>query len=111
MKQKYQITITCGSGAYKPISTLIEVEQSENVNLLLNPTEKKKIINKGVQKICASRYWTSSDLKRYSYDKVKIRIYNKEEIEKEQKERYEKLKEEKYASGEWKRPKKKEESI
>ena len=105
MKQKYQITITCGNGAYKPISTLVEVEQPETADLTLVPLKKKELINRGVQKICASRYWTSSDLKRYNYNKVKIRIYDKEKIEKEQKERYEKLKEEKYASGEWTRPK------
>ena len=99
MKQKYQITITCGNGAYKPISTLVEVEQPETADLTLVPLKKKELINRGVQKICASRYWTSSDLKRYNY--------NKEKIEKEQKERYEKLKEEKYASGEWTRPKEK----
>lgn len=98
---KYQITIICTSGKYKPCSTLIE---SGQINLLTDKAKKKALITRGVQKICAQHYWGKSDLKKYDYNKVKIREYDIAKIKKENKERYERIKEEKYASGEWKRP-------
>ena len=100
---KYQITIICTSGKYKPCSTLIESEPID----LKDATAKKALLSKGVSKICAQHYWGKSDLKRYDYNKVKIREYDIVKIKKENKERYERIKEEKYASGEWKRPKNK----
>lgn len=100
---KYQITIICTSGKYKPCSTLIESEPID----LKDATAKKALLSKGVSKICAQHYWGKSDLKKYDYNKVKIREYDIVKIKKENKERYERIKEEKYASGEWKRPKNK----
>ena len=106
---QYQVTLICGTGQYKPVSTIITIPQvDENINLLLDKTEKKNIINKGIVKICQKRYWTNRDLKQYGYTTAKARVYDKEAIEKQNKERYEKLKEEKYACGEWKAPKRKE---
>jgi hypothetical protein len=107
MKKKYQVTIMCGSGAYKPISTLIEVEQTDDADLTKDKTKKKEIIQRGVNRICATRYWTSKDLTKYGYTTAKVRVYDRLAILQQQKENYEKLKEEKYASGEWKRPKNK----
>jgi hypothetical protein len=97
----YQVTLICTNGQYKPVSAIVKAEGKD----LNNPTDKKELVNKGIQKICASRYWGSADLKRYSYTRSKIRVYDKEKIEQENKERYEAIKEAKYASGEWKRPK------
>lgn len=107
MKKKYQVTIMCGNGAYKPISTLIEVEQTDDADLTKDKTKKKEIIQRGVNRICATRYWTSKDLAKYGYTTAKVRVYDRLAILQQQKENYEKLKEEKYASGEWKRPKNK----
>lgn len=97
---KYQVTIMCTTGKYRPCSTLIE---SKPINLN-NTIEKRAVITKGVQKICAKHYWGSSDLKKFGYTKIKIREYDRAKIEQENKERYERIKEEKYISGEWKRP-------
>lgn len=107
MKKKYQVTIYCKDGVYKPISTIVEIEQEEDIDLTKDKVQKKVIIQRGVNRICASRYWTSKDLAKYGYLSAKVRIYDRLAIEKQKKENYEKLKEEKYASGEWKRPKNK----
>ena len=101
---KYQITIICTSGKYRPCSTLIESEPIDLKDLV----KKKELLSKGVSKICAQHYWGKSDLKKYDYNKVKIREYDIAKIKRENKERYERIKEEKYASGEWKRPKNKD---
>ena len=93
---QYQVTLTCTTGKYRPVSAIVETDS----------TDKAIIQTKGIQKICIQRGWSSTELKKYGYTKVKMRIYDKEKIAIENKARYEKIKEEKYASGEWKRPKK-----
>lgn len=96
MKKQYQVTLAAQNGRYKPVSTIVTVEET---------TDRKSVISAGVIKICQKRYWEKSDLIRYTYTKVKIREYDPVKIQKENEERYERIKEEKYASGEWKRPK------
>ena len=96
--KEYQVTLTTVDGKYKPVSCIVKTDSKD----------KKEIMNQGVVKICQKRYWTKRDLKNYGYLKVKIREYDKEKIELEKIARYEQIKEEKYASGEWKRPKEKE---
>jgi hypothetical protein len=103
MIKEYQVTLTCESGKYRPVSTIVKNEEV----CLLDKVAKKTIINKGIQKICIQHYWGSRDLKAYGYTKARVREYDKEKIEKENKERYEKIKEENYAKGIWKRPKEK----
>ena len=107
MKKEYQVTLICKTGAYKPVSCIVEIEQEQSIDLTKNVIMKKEIIKRGVNKICASRYWTAKDLQKYSYISAKVRLYDKVAIEKRKKQNYEKLKEQKYASGEWKRPKSK----
>lgn len=107
IKQQYQVTLICKTGAYKPVSCIVEIEQEQGIDLIKDKVMKKRIIERGVNKICASRYWTAKDLQKYGYLSVKVRLYDRLAIEKQKKENYEKLKEEKYASGEWKRPKNK----
>ena len=99
MKKQYQVTLICENGKYKPVSTIVTMEET---------TDRRAIMREGQKKIMIKRYWSMSDLTRYGYTKGKIREYDKEKIERENAARYEALKEEKYASGEWKRPKSKE---
>lgn len=99
MKKQYQVTLICENGKYKPVSTIVTMEET---------TDKRAIMREGQKKIMIKRYWSMADLTRYGYTKGKIREYDKEKIEQENAARYEALKEEKYASGEWKRPKSKE---
>ena len=99
MKKQYQVTLICENGKYKPVSTIVTMEET---------TDRKAIMREGQKKIMIKRYWSMADLTRYGYTKGKIREYDKEKIERENAARYEALKEEKYASGEWKSPKSKE---
>lgn len=99
MKKQYQVTLICENGKYKPVSTIVTMEET---------TDRKAIMREGQKKIMIKRYWSMADLTKYGYTKGKIREYDKEKIERENAARYEALKEEKYASGEWKRPKSKE---
>ena len=99
MKKQYQVTLICENGKYKPVSTIVTMEET---------TDRRAIMREGQKKIMIKRHWSMADLTRYGYTKGKIREYDKEKIERENAARYEALKEEKYASGEWKRPKSKE---
>lgn len=76
MLKSYQVTMYCETNQYKPISTIVKVEQERKEdNLLLNKEERMKIINKGIVKICQQKYWTKRDVKRYKYTKVKAREF------------------------------------
>lgn len=96
---QYQVTLFTTTGKYKPVSCIIDTEE----------TDKQKLVKLGTEKICRKRYWNKADLMRYGYLKAKVREYDKEKIEEQNKIRYEQIKEEKYATGEWKKPKSKEE--
>ena len=91
--KEYQVTLMCNNGKYKPISTIIKVEDTATAD---------DIRTKGIQSICFKKQWGKAELKSYGYTKVKARVYDKEKIARENAERYARLKEEKYASGEWK---------
>ena len=79
MLKSYQVTIYCTTNQYKPISTIVKIEQErEEDNLLLNKEKKQEIINKGIVKICQKKYWTMREVKQYNYTKVKAREYKKE---------------------------------
>lgn len=73
MIKKYQVTIYNPDGYYKPISCIINNEQSDNTNWALDKIKQKEIQQKGVIKIANRKYWTKSDLKRYNYSKCKVR--------------------------------------
>lgn len=103
MNKQYQVTLMCNDGKYKPVSCIITCEE-----LNLNHKEvKKNLVQKGIKKICAKRYWTNIDLKKYGYTKVKVREYDKIKIEAEAKAKYDAIKEAHYKDGSWKRPKEK----
>lgn len=103
--KEYQVTLRCVSGAYKPVSCIVQYQQEDDRDLSKEVFNKPKIIRKGIEKICLKRYWGNKDLEKYGYTRVKVRAYDKEKIEQEKKERYEAIKEQKYKSGEWQRPK------
>lgn len=107
MMKEYQVTLTCESGKYKPVSCIIK-KDSEEMKQIGKSAFVGKIKQEGIKKICQKRYWGNRELKEYGYTKVKVREYDKERIAQENKERYEQLKEEKYQSGEWQRPKNKD---
>ena len=76
MIKQYQVTLFCSTGQYKPVSTIVKKDDC----LLTEKGEQvffKEIKIDGIKKICIQRYWNSKDLKKYHYDKVKIREYKK----------------------------------
>lgn len=105
-KKEYQVTIINPDGKYKPVSCIVTREQNSDYDLSrLDKKIRNEIAAAGTQKICNKHYWNKSDLLKYGYTQVKVRLYDKEKIAAENAERYARIKEEKYASGEWKRPK------
>ena len=98
MKKQYQVTLLCKTGQYKPVSTIVTLEATD---------DKQLIMREGQRKIMIQKYWTMTDLKKYGYTSGKVREYDREKIAQENAERYARIKEEKYASGEWQRPKSK----
>lgn len=71
---KYQVTLFCSTGQYRPISCIVIMKQEETAINLLNTKEtRKEITNKGIIKICQKRYWTKQDLLNYQYLKVKAK--------------------------------------
>ena len=73
MIKKYQVTIICPTGEYKPVACIINNEQNTDEDLSLNKTIRKELQKKGLIKICQKRFWTTSDLKKYNFTKYKIR--------------------------------------
>lgn len=80
MMKEYQVTMYCATGQYKPISTIVKIEQVHDDNLLLDANRKKEIINKGVIKICQKKYWGKREIQKYGYTKVRAREYKKEQV-------------------------------
>lgn len=93
---KYQVTLF-SNGQYKPVSAIVDTEQID----LTNKSQKIKIVNAGIKKICVKRLWRSADLKRYGYGRAKVREYIPEKIEQEKKDNYDLIKAIKKANGEW----------
>ena len=78
MLKSYQVTMYCITNQYKPISTIVKIEQErEEDNLLLDKEKKREIVNKGIVKICQTRHWTSREAIQYGYLKAKARVYEK----------------------------------
>ncbi len=73
MIKKYQVTLFCTTGAYRPVACIVNNEQADDADLSQDKTERKKIQRAGVVKICQKRYWSLQDLAKFGYTKYKIR--------------------------------------
>ena len=73
MIKKYQVTLFCTTGAYRPVACIVNNEQADGADLSQDKTERKKIQRAGVVKICQKRYWSLQDLTKFGYTKYKIR--------------------------------------
>lgn len=67
---KIQVTLYDKSGKYRPISALVTVESLDYVK-----SNKEKVKNAGIRKICYKRGWSPKDLLRYNYLTCKMRVY------------------------------------
>ena len=84
-----QVTLFDKEKRYKPISTLVKVESIEYFN-----THKQEVKTEAIRQICAKRYWTFHNLKKFGYTQCKMRVYNKDKLKEEAKQRYEQIKKE-----------------
>jgi len=73
MIKKYQVTLFCTTGAYKPVACIVNHEQADDVDLSTDKAVKKDLQKKGVKKICEKRLWRLSDLANYGYTRYKVR--------------------------------------
>lgn len=73
INKKYQVTLFCTTGAYKPVACIVTNQQADDTDLSTDKEIKKKMQKMGVKKICEKRLWQLSDLARYGYTRYKIR--------------------------------------
>lgn len=74
MLVNYQVTLFCTTGQYRPVASIVSYEQEDtSVDLSKDKEKRTPIIQKGIEKICAKRYWKGTVLKKYGYTKCKIR--------------------------------------
>ena len=74
---EYQVTLFCSTGKYKPVSTIVQTETEVDIK---DKEQLRKLVAKGMEKICAKRYMLPKDFYRMGFDKSKVREYNKEKI-------------------------------
>lgn len=87
---KYQVTLICKTGQYKPMSAIVEHEEVD----LKDKKQKSKVAQKGLEKICIRRGMRSADLKKYNYSIIKVREYDKDKIAWQNAIRYNEIKKE-----------------
>lgn len=73
---KIQVTLFSTTGKYKPISTLVKLNNGESLE-----KDKQAILKRGIENICHYRRTTWTQLKKDGYTQVKTRVYNIEQIE------------------------------
>ena len=79
MMKKYQVTLYCTTGEYRPVSCII-VKDSDEIYKVGKEVFIDRLKKDGVQKICAKRNWDRSDLVRYHYTRMKMREYDEQKI-------------------------------
>lgn len=72
---KLQVTLFATNGKYRPISTIINVENMKDYE-----ENKAKYQEKAILNICHNRRTTWKELKDDSYTGIKVREYDKEKI-------------------------------
>lgn len=77
---KLQVTLFATNGKYKPISTIIRVENLKDYKENKIEYQRKAILN-----ICHNRRITWSELKAQTYTTLKVREYNPEKIKQQTK--------------------------
>lgn len=73
MIKKYQVTLFCADGRYKPVACIVNNEQADDLDLSRDKASRMMLQKKGVEKICQKRYWGKADLMKYNYTRCKIR--------------------------------------
>ena len=75
MKKQYQVTLYCSTGAYRPVSCIVNREQYSDEDYSSLAIVKKELQKAGIKKICEKRGWRLSDLVKFEYTRYKVRAY------------------------------------
>ena len=70
MMNEYQVTLFAKNGKYRPVACIVRSTYEYNLE---DKADRKKLIKKGTQKICAFHQWTGRDLETYTYLVAKVR--------------------------------------
>ena len=70
MMNEYQVTLFAKNGKYRPVACIVRSTYEYNLE---DKADRKELIKKGTQKICAFRRWTGRDLETYTYLTAKVR--------------------------------------
>ena len=70
MMNEYQVTLFAKNGKYRPVAGIVRAPQPYD---LTNKADRKALVQKGTQKICTFRRWTTRDLENYTYLVAKVR--------------------------------------
>lgn len=70
MMNEYQVTLFAKNGKYRPVACIVRTPQPYD---LTNKADRKALVQKGTQKICTFRRWTTRDLENYTYLVAKVR--------------------------------------
>ena len=68
-----QVTLFNKENVYKPISTIVKVE-----NLQYYKDNIQAVRYKAIEKICAKRYTTPKQLAKDGYNQIKVRVYQEQ---------------------------------
>ena len=72
MLVNYQVTLFCTTGQYRPVASIVSYEQEDaSVDLSKDKEKRAPIIQRGIEKICAKRYWKGAVLKNMGILNVK----------------------------------------
>lgn len=67
---KLQVTLFDENKKYKPVSTIVEIENMEYYE-----THKREVQTKAIGNICHIRRWTYAEMKKLGYTQLKVRDY------------------------------------
>ena len=70
MMKEYQVTLFAKNGKYRPVACIVRSTVGFDLE---SPTDRKKLIKQGTEKICNFRQWTVRDLQNYTYLVAKVR--------------------------------------
>ena len=70
MMKEYQVTLFAKNKKYKSVACIVRDSKGYNLD---DPTDRKHLIKRGVEKICILRGWTTRDLEELTFLTAKVR--------------------------------------
>lgn len=79
MLKKFQITLYCTTGEYRPVSCIL-TRDTQEIERVGKEAFLESLKKDGIKKICMERGWTKAEVLKYHYLKMKMREYDEEKI-------------------------------